>query len=78
MTTNKFPMYLDYGVKTLLVLLIVLAILGSIYLMTNAGVKEKSILTFDGVDYNCTFYYDGDMICKGVNDVNVGAERISP
>jgi len=81
--TSKFPMYLDYGIKIVLLILLFLAVFGSIYFLTTTlecggCIKETSILTLHDVDYECTFYNNGDMICKGVNDVNVGAGRISP
>ena len=74
--------YLDRGLAIIMVVLIVGALLGSVYMLTNTLLDDRAgtttMITYDGVEYKCWHYPDGEMECVSVLDPDVGGGRMTP
>ena len=71
--------YLDIGLSIVIVVLVVAALLGSVYMLTNTLLDKHPVVgqyTLRGEVYECTHYHNGDMECWLRDDPEVGFGRM--
>ena len=59
----------------LMVALVVFAILGAVWFMVADENPTTTLITYDGVEYKCWHYPDGDMDCASVLDPEIGGGK---
>jgi len=71
--------YLDIGLSIVIVVLVVAALLGSVYMLTNTLLDDRAVtttmITYDGVEYKC-WHYPNEMECVSVLDPDIGGGRM--
>ena len=67
--------YLDRGLVAIMVLLIIGALLGSLYFAFSVPKTEITHITHEGITYRCEHYPNGDMDCVNVDDPDVGGGK---
>ena len=72
--------YIDRGLMIIMVLLVVTALLGSLYMFQQTRRMARTVTQMyevDGELYKCT-HLDGNMECVSVNDPDIGFGKVNP